>query len=49
MLTLDTMLKHIKVKGNKDKAIKVKDIMVRKVEIIKRRIQFGLIVDSQVI
>lgn len=55
MLTLDTMLKHIRVKDIKDKAIKVKaikvkvkDIMVRNVEILKRS-QFVPIVDSWVI
>lgn len=48
MLTLDTMLKHIRVKGIKDKAIKVKvkDIMVRNVKILKRRSQFVPTVDS---
>ena len=50
MLTLDTMLKHIRVKDIKDKVIKVKvkDIMVRNVEILKRS-QFVPIVDSWVI
>lgn len=50
MLTLDTMLKHIRVKDIKDRAIKVKvkDIMVRNVEILKRS-QFVPTVDSWVI
>ena len=45
MLTLDTMLKHIRVKDIKDK---VKDIMVRNVEILKRS-QFVPTMDSWVI